>query len=127
MMIWLINMSLKDYLRGKDYFIDPPELEPLKPEDVMKRLNEYKIIDVRTGIEFRRGHIKNAVHYKLGREDDIVKDFGRDAKIILVCKTGHRSRAAANRLARMGYKKLYHLDGGMNTWRKEKLPEEKGK
>ena len=118
-------MSIKNYFRGSDYFNQPDELKNLSPEEVSKMDNEYKIIDVRTKFEYKRGHIKNAVNYKLGNEKNIVSDFGTDAKIILICKTGHRSRAAANRLMRSGYKNLYHLEGGMNNWRKKKMPEEK--
>jgi len=118
-------MSIKDYFRGSDYFKQPEELKNLSPEDVYKMMNEYKIIDVRTKFEYKHGHIKNALNYKLGNEKKIINDFGLNSKIILICKTGHRSRAAANRLVRSGYKNLYHLEGGMNNWRKNKMPEEK--
>ncbi len=118
-------MSLKDIFRGSEYFKNPSELISISPDELMKMVEDHALIDVRTPFEFRRGHIKNAINYKLGSEGEIIKNFGTDGKIILICKTGHRSRATANRLIKMGYKNLYHLDGGMNKWRKEKLPEEK--
>jgi SulP family sulfate permease len=118
-------MSIKNYFRGSDYFNQPPELENLTPEQIINLKDKYAIIDVRTGFEYRHGHLKGSIPYKLGKEDEIEKKFSKDEPIILICKTGHRSRAAANRLVRRGYKKLYHLQGGMNTWRKEKFPEEK--
>ncbi|WMT51116.1 MAG: rhodanese-like domain-containing protein [Ferroplasma sp.] len=118
-------MGIKDYFRGADYFNQPDELKNLSPEQLLELKEKYSVVDVRTGFEYRHGHIKGAVHYKLGNEDEIEKKFPREEPIILVCKTGHRSRAAANRLVRKGYTKLYHLEGGMNKWRAEKLPEEK--
>lgn len=118
-------MSIKNYFRGLDYFSQPQELENLTPDKLLSLKDKYALIDVRTGFEYRHGHIKGAIHYKLGEEDIIERKFPKEEPIILICKTGHRSRAAANRLVRRGYKKLYHLEGGMNKWRKEKLPEEK--
>jgi SulP family sulfate permease len=118
-------MSIKNYFRGSDYFNQPSALENLSPDKLLELKEKYALIDVRTGFEYRHGHIKGAIHYKLGREKEIDDKFPRDEPLILICKTGHRSRAAANRLVRQGYKKLYHLEGGMNKWRKEKFSEEK--
>jgi len=118
-------MSIKNYFRGSDYFNQPQELENLTPDKLTALKEKYPVIDVRTGFEYRHGHIKGAIPYKLGKEDEIEKKFPKDEPIILICKTGHRSRAAANRLVRKGYKKLYHLEGGMDKWRKENFPVEK--
>ena len=118
-------MGIKNYFRGSDYFNQPEELKNLSPQQLSQLKEQYAVVDVRTGFEYRHGHIKGAVHYKLGREDEIVGKFPKEEPIILVCKTGHRSRAAANRLVRRGYKNLYHLEGGMNKWRSEKFSEEK--
>ena len=118
-------MGIKNYFRGSDYFNQPEELKNLSPQQLSQLKEQYAVVDVRTGFEYRHGHIKGAVHYKLGREDEIVSKFPMEEPIILVCKTGHRSRAAANRLVRRGYKNLYHLEGGMNKWRSEKFAEEK--
>ncbi len=116
-------MSFKNYFRGADYFNNPDTLKNLTPDQVLDMKRKYPLIDVRTGFEYRHGHIDGAIHYKLGRERDILNKFGKDQKIILICKTGHRSRAAANRLTRLGFEEIYHLEGGMNTWRKQKMPE----
>jgi rhodanese-related sulfurtransferase len=118
-------MSIKNYFRGSDYFKQPDTLENLTPEKLLELKDKYPLIDVRTGFEYRHGHINGAMHYKLGKEKEIEEKFAKDKALILICKTGHRSRAAANRLTRMGYKKLYHLEGGMDKWRKGKFPEEK--
>ncbi|MFG1519965.1 MAG: rhodanese-like domain-containing protein [Thermoplasmataceae archaeon] len=107
-----------------DYFRHPPDLRNLSPREVdeLSKKEGFRVIDVRTRFEFNNGHIHNSVLYSLGHEKDIMNKFGNEGKIILVCKTGHRSRAAANRLNRLGLSGLNHLEGGVDRWRKENLP-----
>ncbi len=107
-----------------DYFKDPENLDLLKPEDIINSLKtkDAIIIDVRTEFEYNSGHIKSALNYPLGHEKSIEKEIPKNARIILICKTGHRSRAAANRLTRLGYKNLAHLVGGMDLWKKRNFP-----
>ena len=107
-----------------DYFRHPPDLKNLSPAQVneLSKKSDFSVIDVRTRFEFNNGHIDKSLHYSLGHEKEIAKQFGAGNKIVLVCKTGHRSRAAANRLHRMGVTNLQHLEGGIDRWRRENLP-----
>lgn len=51
--------------------------------------------------------------------DDLEKlPSGKNAKIILYCKSGRMSEIAARELARLGYKQVSYLGGGMIDWRK---------
>ncbi|ASI13695.1 rhodanese-related sulfurtransferase [Candidatus Mancarchaeum acidiphilum] len=111
-----------------DYFVPPKELVDLTPEEVKERIkgDSYMLVDVRTDWEYRNGHIKGAVLYPHGSEKRFVEKFGVPDNVILVCKTGHRSRASANELVRLGVKKIYHLEGGMDNWRKNGFEEESG-
>ena len=46
----------------------------------------------------------------------------KNAKILLYCRSGFMSKIAASKLAEMGYKNLYVLEGGILAWQREGLP-----
>lgn len=73
------------------------------------------LLDVRNHQEYEEGHLNGAINiptYDLYRNaPKMLKD--KDAIIIAYCTIGVRSENAINILRKMGYKNLYHLDGGI--------------
>ena len=75
------------------------------------------ILDVRTAAEYESGHIPNAVN--LSNEDiqagkvDSLKD--KSQLIMVYCRSGNRSRQAAQKLAELGYTKVVDF-GGIQSW-----------
>ncbi len=78
---------------------------------------EALILDVRTPDEFAYGHLENALlipDYELdSRAQDELTD--KDALILVYCRSGVRSAAAAENLAAMGYTNVYDM-GGIIDW-----------
>ena len=103
-----------------NYFITPDGLEELDPETVEKRAAEegMVIIDVRTRTEYSGGHIPNSTNIPLHNVKDHMDKLSKDQKYILICATGHRSRAAGTIFLKNGYNDVSHLKGGMGSWKR---------
>ena len=85
------------------------DLEEEKEKDVI-------ILDVRTQEEYDSGHIKNAVclpNEDILSEPDILPDKGQ--QILVYCRSGNRSKQAAQKLADMGYENVLEF-GGILDW-----------
>ena len=102
----------------------------MQPNELMKRMkgkNSPIVVDVRTGIEFRRGHIPGALHAPawkiLLRLDQIPSD--RSSELVITCEHGPRARIAASLLQTYGYRNIVLLDGHMAGWRRSGFPLQK--
>jgi rhodanese-related sulfurtransferase len=84
-------------------------------------------IDVRTGMEFRQGHIPGAIHAPalkiLLRMARLPKD--KSAELVITCEHGPRALMAQRLLAARGYRNTTLLEGHMAGWKKAGLPLEK--
>ena len=80
---------------------------------------EVTVIDVRTPGEYQGGHLKQAkllpVAELSGRLDEI--SSLKASPILVYCRSGHRSSAAARILKKAGFSKISNLSGGITAWR----------
>lgn len=84
----------------------------------IKNKEKIKIIDVREPYEFSSKHIKGAINIPLGRIGYVAeKQLNKDDQLVLVCRSGNRSKQAARKLAKSGYAYLFNLSGGMLSWK----------
>ena len=72
------------------------------------------ILDVRELDEWRLGRIEGAILIPLGDLPDRVDEIP-DGAILCVCRTGSRSRIAAEFLIQKGHQAV-NLDGGVLAW-----------
>ena len=84
---------------------------------MMKDDDGHIIIDVRREDEYAKGHIPGAILIpNESITDTPPKELPDKYQIILVyCRTGRRSKEAAQKLADMGYVNVYEF-GGINDW-----------
>lgn len=89
-------------------------------KQLMDTQKGYVILDVRTEEEFAEGHIKNAIlipDYEI--EQRAQKELPEKEQMILVyCRSGRRSKNAAQTLAKLGYTNVKEF-GGIIDWQYE--------
>lgn len=90
---------------------------------------EVQILDVRTPEEFREGHILNAINIDVQAEgfEQASSVLYKDLPVYVYCRSGKRSNEAAERLKKIGFSKVYELEGGILQWEASGLPLEKPK
>ena len=85
--------------------------------EMMARDNGHVVVDVRRQDEYDAGHIPGAIlipNESIGCDSpEALPDY--DQIILIYCRTGNRSKQAAEKLAAMGYTNIYEF-GGINTW-----------
>lgn len=85
------------------------------------------LIDVREDKEYANGHIAHSKHIPLGslaeRSAELVK--AKNKPVVLVCRSGNRSKKGAIILAKNGFEQVYSMNGGITAWDKENLPLER--
>ena len=79
------------------------------------------VVDVRDEREWAGGHIPNARLVPLEKLRADPASLKRDS-IIFICAKGVRSLTAAKIAERLGFSKLYNVDGGTAGWVKAGLP-----
>lgn len=76
------------------------------------------VLDVREKSEYDSGHIPGAVLLPLGTIDkesaaNVIPDM--KSVVLVYCRSGNRSKQAAQKLAELGYTQIYEF-GGIMTW-----------
>lgn len=85
------------------------------------------VLDVRTPAEFNSSHIEGAnlipVSNTSGSNlspDNLLKarinEVPNNKKILVYCRTGHRSNTASSMLVNAGYSQVYNMVGGITSW-----------
>ena len=94
------------------------QITPAEAKALMDSEEGYIILDVRTPEEFAERHIEGAIlipDYEIGENaESILTD--KEQLILVYCRSGRRSKNAANELATLGYTNIKEF-GGINDWK----------
>ena len=85
--------------------------------EIMENESGYIILDVRTEAEYAAGHIPGAIlvpNETIG-SDEIPRLPDKNQLILVYCRSGNRSKQAADKLAKLGYTNITEF-GGINSW-----------
>ena len=91
-------------------------------QDEAKRIMDtevgYVIVDARTESEYAEGHIKGAIlipEYEVAeRAESLIED--KSTLILVYCRSGRRSKIAAEELVKLGYTNVKEF-GGIIDWK----------
>jgi rhodanese-related sulfurtransferase len=88
--------------------------------EMMKKESGYIILDVRRPDEYAEGHIPGAIN--LPNEDIGVAEIpelpDKSQLILVYCRSGRRSKEAAEKLVKLGYTNIVEF-GGILDWKGE--------
>jgi rhodanese-related sulfurtransferase len=101
------------------------QITPQEAKQLMDTEEAYVILDARTEEEFAAGHIENAIlmpEYEVAdRAEAELPD--KDMLILVYCRSGRRSKIAAEALVELGYTNVKEF-GGIIDWPYEITTEE---
>ncbi len=126
-----LNREASGWILGMDFlslFFNRPAVNQLDPGEVHELINKTPrpyLLDVRTPVEYKQGHITGAELIPLNELSARVGRIPKGRDIICVCASGHRSIVAARQLTAKGYP-VSNMKGGMAKWVRAGLPVKKG-
>ena len=97
-----------------------PSYREITADEAAQMLQEetgFVLLDVRTQEEYASGHIPGAIcipNETIGTEE-IAQLPDRKQLILVYCRSGNRSKQAAEKLVQLGYTNIVEF-GGINAW-----------
>lgn len=115
--LMLIHSLVGEKLRGYS------SVSPAESTQMINRDNAL-ILDVRESNEHSEGHIINSLHIPLTSLKTRMKDLEKHktGKVIVACRSGHRSSQACATLRKEGFEQVFNLSGGVMAWESANLP-----
>jgi rhodanese-related sulfurtransferase len=96
-----------------------PLIEPAQLKGLMALGTKLTIVDVRRPDETALGTIKGAILMPLDNLPNTYSSLPKKGRLIVYCRSGHRSAQAVQFLIEHGYRNAVSLDGGYTAWTKQ--------
>lgn len=94
----------------------------LTPKEFQSFLNDdIQLIDVRTPKEFNEDHINYAENIDFLSENfsNTIDKLDKEKPVFIYCHSGNRSGKSIADFQKVGFKKIYELEGGILKWKSE--------
>jgi rhodanese-related sulfurtransferase len=103
----------------------------LRPAELTALINRDNalVVDLSSSSEFEKGHIPGSRNIAPSQFDPENKQLAaaKALPVVVVCRSGQASSAAAARLKKAGFERVHWLDGGIAAWQQADLPLVKGR
>ena len=86
---------------------------------------DIHLVDVREQVEFAGSRVAEARSLPLSELEKRHTELDHSKPIYVMCRTGRRSAEAQKRLAQLGFQNVINVSGGIEEWRKNRLPLER--
>ncbi len=120
-LLWISLVSCGQKQKDGSVDQDGSKISLISSTELNKANKDILLIDVRTPEEYASGHIENSVNidYKADNFKELIAELDTNQDVYVYCKVGGRSNNSAKMMEKMGFKKIYDLEGGILQWEKE--------
>lgn len=80
------------------------------------------LLDVREPNEWKQYHVPGSTLISLGDLKSRLSEVPRDQEIVVVCRSGNRSKTGRNILQEAGFSDVVSMAGGLKEWRTAGYP-----
>ena len=91
-------------------------------EAAAKRNAGAFILDVRTPEEWNEYHIPGTTSIPLDQLETRLNEVPKDKEVVVVCRSGNRSRPGRDILKNAGFPQVTSMSGGLKEWQSANLP-----
>jgi len=98
-------------------------VSPAEAAQLIEQNTDIKVLDVRTGWEYKRGHVKGAenINYYSFSFKKSLNKLDKNTIWLVHCKSGVRSGRSIPIMQEAGFQSIIHMDGGFDAWREAGL------
>jgi len=117
--IFVIAFLIFNFIRQRSTSVSTgvTSIQPQEYQQQFKQPNKaHMLIDVRSPEEFASERIAGAINIPVQALQQRLQDIPQDRPVVLICRSGNRSKTAAQILTRAGYTNVYDL-GGLIQWK----------
>ena len=120
-LLWISLVSCGQKQKDGSADQDGSKISLISSTELNKANKDILLIDVRTPEEYASGHLENSVKmdYKADNFKELIAELDTNQDVYVYCKVGGRSNNSAKMMEKMGFKKIYDLEGGILQWEKE--------